>query len=187
MTQRFEKAYNSLYNAFMNDTLVKGDCIGCAVGNIVADAMDAKIYNNEEGRLICTKNNVFWNQLFVTSLLSVSKTPIGETKSSFGQAEYYKMEWDDVNRERIGNLCDYLENLTGYDVSEMALIENVFEKNTKIPSIFYSQYTKKEIMEDQFNGLMAVMDVLIELDEVKEGKQYKNSFRNKFIQETNLI
>ena len=36
-------------------------------------------------------------------------------------------------------------------------------------------------MEDQFNGLMAVMDVLIELDEVKEGEKYKDNFKNKFV------
>jgi len=35
-------------------------------------------------------------------------------------------------------------------------------------------------MEDQFNGLMAVMDVLIELDDVKEGQKYKDAFKNKY-------
>jgi hypothetical protein len=48
MTQRFEKAYNALYNAFMNGTLAKGTCAACAVGNIVADAMGAKIKIDED-------------------------------------------------------------------------------------------------------------------------------------------
>jgi len=45
----------------------------------------------------------------------------------------------------------------------------------------YLESTPEEVMEDQFKGLMAVMDVLIELDEVKEGDKYKNNFRNKFV------
>jgi hypothetical protein len=36
-------------------------------------------------------------------------------------------------------------------------------------------------MEDQFNGLMAVMDVLIELDNVEEGNNFKDTFKNKFV------
>jgi len=35
-------------------------------------------------------------------------------------------------------------------------------------------------MDDQFNGLMAVMDVLIELDNIEEGTKYKETFKTKF-------
>ena len=35
-------------------------------------------------------------------------------------------------------------------------------------------------MEDQFDGLMAVMDVMIKLDEIKDGDVYKQTFKNKF-------
>jgi hypothetical protein len=70
MTQRFEKAYNALYNAFMNDTLAKGTCIACAVGNIVADAMGAKVYKQKELGIIlfrCDYVNFWWNDLFFTT------------------------------------------------------------------------------------------------------------------------
>jgi hypothetical protein len=36
-------------------------------------------------------------------------------------------------------------------------------------------------MEDQFNGLMAVMDVLIKLDDIAEGKKYKDAFKTKLV------
>jgi cyanate lyase len=42
---------------------------------------------------------------------------------------------------------------------------------------------KKEIMEDQFDGLMAVMDVMIKLDEIDDGEKYKETFKNKFAYE----
>jgi hypothetical protein len=60
-------------------------------------------------------------------------------------------------------------------------VEKAFEENTEIPFDKYNHHTSKKVMEDQFKGLMAVMDVLIELDEVKEGEKYKNNFRNKFV------
>jgi len=69
MTQRFEKAYNALYNAFMNNTLAKGTCKACAVGNIVADAMGAKVYSQEDMNSIrfhCSNDNYWWGEMFVT-------------------------------------------------------------------------------------------------------------------------
>jgi N-acetylglutamate synthase/N-acetylornithine aminotransferase len=76
-----------------------------------------------------------------------------------------------------------LKDLTGYSVEELAKIEFAFETNTKISFVNYFNSTEEQIMEDQFNGLMAVMDVMIELDDVKEGEKYKETFKNKFIHE----
>ncbi len=58
-------------------------------------------------------------------------------------------------------------------------MEYAFETNTKIKHSRYDEYTEQEVMEDQFNGLMAVMDVLIKLDEVSEGQKYKDTFKKK--------
>lgn len=165
MTPRFEKAYNALYNAFMNDTLAKGTCIACAVGNIVADAMGAKVYKQKELGTIafrCSNDNFWWGEMFFTidSELRITKIKEGNNVKKY--------------RRKI-------LNLTGYTWREVAKIENAFEKNTEIPFDKYNHYLSKKVMEDQFKGLMAVMDVLIELDEVKEGDKYKNNFRNKFV------
>ena len=164
MTQRFEKAYNALYNAFMNDTLAKGICTACAVGNIVADAMGAKVYKRERESSItfhCSKQNDWWDKMFIT-------TSNGQRITKISQDSEVKY------------LRKLILNLTGYTWRELARIEKTFEESTKINNTYYWESTPEQIMEDQFNGLMAVMDVLIKLDEVKEGNSYKETFKNKF-------
>ena len=164
MTQRFEKAYNALYNAFMNDTLAKGTCTACAVGNIVADAMGAKVYSQEDMNSIrfhCSNDNYWWGEMFVTYSDGQRITKISENSE-------------------VKKLRKKILNLTGYTWRELAKVEKAFEENTEIPFEKYNHYTPEQIMEDQFNGLMAVMDVLIKLDEVKEGNSYKETFKNKF-------
>lgn len=152
MTPRFEKAYNALYNAFMNDTLAKGTCKACAVGNIVANAMGVSVTSKYD----CEVDNTFWNDIFYT-------TTAGEQI---------------IRRNAI---CEKrLKELTEYSWEELAKVEYAFERAAKIHYYYYRFYTPQQIMEDQFNGLMAVMDVLIELDEVKEGNSYKETFKNKF-------
>jgi len=167
MTPRFEKAYNALYNAFMNDTLAKGTCTACAVGNIVADAIGAKVYSQQDVsnstiRFFCSDDNHWWREMFFTGNCGQRITKITENK--------------EVKQYRKNIL-----NLTGYTWRELARVEKVFEKTTKILYHQYCYFKPEEIMQDQFNGLMAVMDVLIELDDVKEGEKYKNNFRNKFV------
>jgi len=162
MTQRFEKAYNALYKAFMNDTLAKGSCAACAVGNIVADAMGGKVYKRSSGfEYGCDVFNSWWSDMFYTTK---SGQTITTTKENPNVTDY---------RKRI-------KELTGYTWRELAKVERVFEKNTKIRHVSYSGCSEKDIMEDQFNGLMAVMDVLIELDNIEEGNKCKETFRNKF-------
>ena len=164
MTQRFEKAYNALYNAFMNDTLAKGTCKACAVGNIVADAMGAIVYSQEDMNSIrfhCSNDNYWWGEMFVTYSDGQRITKISENSE-------------------VKKLRKKILNLTGYTWRELAKVEKAFEENTEIPFEKYNHYTPEQIMEDQFNGLMAVMDVLIKLDEVKEGNSYKETFKHKF-------
>jgi hypothetical protein len=162
MTQRFEKAYNSLYNAFMNDTLAKGTCVACAVGNIVADSMGVKI-ENIDGSFFTSERVSFWSDIFFTS---------------------YGFQ---VVNQHTSEQREMLFDLTGYSVEELMKIEFAFETNTQIPFIHYEKnhrealgISDKDIIDDQFRGLMAVMDVLIELDNIEEGTKYKESFNNKF-------
>ena len=164
MTQRFEKAYNALLKAFMDDTLAKGTCTACAVGNIVADAMGAKVYLQQTDSFIgfsCSNDNDWWKEMFITG--------------NNGQRIYTIKDNPHVRGYR-----QKIEELTGYTWRELARVEKVFEETTKIVYHEYCSYTPEEIMEDQFNGLMAVMDVLIELDNIEEGNKCKEAFKNKF-------
>ena len=65
MTPRISKAINIFLEALKDGTLAKGTCTACAVGNLVAAGMDAKVYK-EFGVFYCDKDNSKWNQLFVT-------------------------------------------------------------------------------------------------------------------------
>jgi hypothetical protein len=169
MTQRFEKAYNALYNAFMNDSLAKGSCSACAVGNIVAAAQGDKVFQTKTNQFgfrhfECSGNNSWWSYLFVTSDGAQERFKYGDNYGLF-PLEDYEIK---------------LTELTGYTVDQMAEIEFVFETSTKIPYTEYDYHNQQEIMEDQFAGLMAVMDVLIKFDEITNGDIYKNNFKNKF-------
>jgi hypothetical protein len=170
MTARFEKAYNALYNAFMNDTLAKGTCAACAVGNIVADAIGGKIlFNSSRDSWECDLENGWWGDMFVTThsfkqrIVTIKRNP--EVKSL---------------RKRI-------YTLTGYKWNELAKVEKAFEKNTEIEYCYYDCYSEKEIKEDQFKGVMAVMDVLIELDDIKEGEKYKDAFKGVLTKDSSLV
>jgi hypothetical protein len=123
MTQRFEKAYNALYNAFMNDTLAKGSCCACAVGNIVADAMGGNVYK-EKSRFEygCNVMNLWWAAMFMT-------TDCGQSITTTRQNPYVT-----DYRKRI-------KNLTGYTWKELAKVERVFEQNTKINHFRYCEYS----------------------------------------------
>jgi hypothetical protein len=160
MTPRFDKAYNALYKAFMNNTLAKGTCTACAVGNIVADAMGGKV-SIRGHNFVCDVHNTWWSNFFIT----------------FDNEQTIFDDYNDI--PAYGRL----KELTGYSVEELSKIEFAFETNTKISFNEYFSSNEEQIMEDQFNGLMAVMDVMIKLDDVKEGEKYKETFKNKFIHE----
>lgn len=56
---------------------------------------------------------------------------------------------------------------TEFTAKELMAIEFAFETNSKISSFEYDSYTKEEIREDQINGLRAVVEVMMEFDDVQ--------------------
>lgn len=157
MTQRFEKAYSALVNAYFNGTLVKGMCTACAVGNIVADAQGGVISVNNGIR--CTTHSNFWGALFATHRdMQVNRISI------------YPQE------------ADRLLSLTGYTAHELAEVEFAFETNTKIHVNMYEVVCEQFILQDQFNGLCAVVDVLLELDNITD-----NGHKSKFREHPKLV
>jgi hypothetical protein len=65
---------------------------------------------------------------------------------------------------------------TGYTTKELAKIEQAFEWNTQIKFEMYEWHSKSEITNDQFKGLMAVLDVLCEIEGVEDPQEYKELF-----------
>jgi hypothetical protein len=132
--ERFNKALKTLVQAFFNDTLAKGNCTQCAVGNMCGGRSD-------------------WSLVFITP--------------SHGTQRIYE-DWYDGNAK---NVIDK----TGYTWEELARIEFSFEKNTKINGREYDNFSKQEIMEDQYRGLMAVVEVLCEIEGL-DCTPYKEAF-----------
>jgi hypothetical protein len=158
MTERFKKAYDALYDAFMNDRLQAGNCSACAVGSIIGSAQGAtwKLKNISKLKFFTTNTfNYQWKKMF----------------STMNGHQYF-----DFNQELNNNLV----SLTGYDAYELSMIEYEFETNTKI-KFYHDCNDKDKLMEDQINGLCAVIDIMIELDNIHDGKFYKEQLKNKLI------
>jgi len=152
MTPRFEKAYNALVKGFFEGTLAKETCVACAVGNIIADAQGGVIRKNKSF-FDCSTDNSFWARVFMTD--------------------------GAIQRINIDNKTEQEQifNLTGYEYGDLAKVEFAFERNTQISYDEYCDFSEKEILEDQYNGLCAVVDVLLSLDNIEEQPTYKAKFR----------
>ncbi len=172
--ERFDRAMTALIKAFFNDHLAKYTCTACAVGNIVAagygvtasvdptniDAINKywiKLISSEAGKCITNFEDFRKN-----IVLASNNTPWID--HSWGRP------LDGLYNKAIDNI-----RVTGYSVEELYKIEEAFERNTQIKYSQYSGTSKNRIMEDQFNGLMAVVDVLCQLDGI-EPTEYKKSF-----------
>jgi hypothetical protein len=154
--ERFNRAINALVDSFFNDTLAKGNCAACAIGNIVAAGYNDKVIRKEgkKNTYHCKSPNNRWSSLFATA-----------------------DNIQDIDKSKLADEC-VLENIkvTGYLWEDLAKIEKAFENNTEIHNLNYEKYTKKEIMEDQYNGLVAAIDVLCRIEGL-DSITYKDLFK----------
>lgn len=146
MTQRFESAVNKLIKAFFDETLTKGKCNRCAVGNI------------------CGSRE--WSLLFMTQV---------ETGIQIRHGLDVSKDFPKLYEEALDVI-----NQTGYSPEELAQVEHVFETNTEFTALSYKdgKCTYEELIQDQFNGLCAVIDVLCEF-EGENPEIYKDKLREK--------
>lgn len=165
MTKRFERAYNALVDAFFNGTLASGTCTACAVGNIVAACQGGKIRFDGNSDRHTTDINGFSNSGYVCS---TNNSYWGYFMSSLGRG-----------LPIANQLLQTLWETTGYTWEELAMVEKAFEGNTKISAICYEHFGRDsiEVLEDQYNGLVAAVDVLLKLDGEQPDPQYAQKFR----------
>lgn len=162
MSNRFLKAYDSLYRAYREGTLAKGACSACAVGNIIAHALNAKIYMSmDRVTYLCDDNNRFWVTLFGTSNSGVQRKT-----------------YLNSNSQEIIRLSEKLKDLTGYSVDEMAQIEFAFESSASIYPEDYQQYEKPEILISLYTGLTAVLEVMLKLDDIENPDYYRTKLED---------
>lgn len=166
MTERFKKAYDSLVRAFFEGTLAKATCMACACGNIIYDAIGDPVTKKDLENLIswANKSDAQWEEAPEKHLKSGT---IWASKRIAGLGEF-----------RAHESCANMVNEASYTAAEFAAIETAFEANTKIHFSQYTERSEEAVLEDQYNGLCAVVDVLMKLDETKEGaEEYKQKFR----------
>ena len=148
MTQRTENAINVLLNAIDNNTLAKGSSTACAVGNLIANSMGAKITIDDKFNIQCNENVSFWSDLFLTA---------GNVQTKYYKHHPHLLENLSPNQKKS------IEN-TGFSIDEIAKIEYTFEKNTQIGHSIYNLVTKEQIKQDQLKGLTAVVNLLFKMD-----------------------
>lgn len=153
---RFDRTIQALVTAFFQGTLVKGDCRACAVGNIVAHCNQIKLNVHKilKDPVNYNKQIGEWRKVFVTDEDGFQKT----------------------RPENYEGLSRIIIDSTGYQWMELAKIENAFEKSTKFYERSYTKLNTVEIMQDQYNGLMAVVEVLCEIEGIENPSEYKEMF-----------
>jgi len=163
MTRRIDNAINVFIDALRKGTLASGSCVACAVGNLVAAGIGAEIrHSNDINGFKCSPDNEAW--LF----------PI------LWEKEEEDM-WNRENNEHNYSKGDRLIERTEFNLKELTKIENAFEKNAKIGYSSYFEYSKKEVRADQLKGLEAVVQVMLDFDDVKETVQEVFSSRAELI------
>ena len=139
METRIQKAIDIFLDAINNNTLAKGTCVACAVGNLVSHELNIKPEIkgtfDEDGKL-------HLNSQWGTIVLGMNRG----------------------NKEEGLKQC----NLTDFNISELNEIEKAFETNTKIKWSDYDSFSKEEIRADQIKGLEAVVKTMLNFNNSKE-------------------
>lgn len=161
MKATFEKSIDILVKAYLNDTLKHGSCRACAVANLLADRCKSlgidvsrwvssfvtpELFDCRLPQLIASENEL------------VAKTVIGFRLMSIESLRIMMPE----ETERAVQETHLLFDGADYTKAQYAAIENAFETAPQGES------------EDQwmFNGLMAVVEILADIDGVSlEAKQ----------------
>jgi hypothetical protein len=156
MTKRIQNAIDIFLDAINEGTLAKGNCVACAVGNLVAHGMGSKVVKQNyftAYRHYTTKPSVpnhDWAKLFSTNSYGQRVRP-GLHKALAEDPQYKKLR-------------DAIEKIN-FTIDELRQIEYVFETNTKLTYHLYRNHTKEEVRADQIKGLEAVVKLMLTFDE----------------------
>jgi hypothetical protein len=140
MEASFDNTVSILVKAFLEGTLTKGHCCACAVGNICATAIGAKV--SIEGRTITGLGMAEWSDY----------TPVWQRAFATSDCDGESMQttWPE-KYERLPAVKEQID-ATGYKWEQLARIEYAFES----AEAGYGEAA-------EFAGLMAVVDVLADI------------------------
>lgn len=150
----FHKTVGILVSSFMNDTLRHNDCCACAVGNIIAANINAKVISPEEH----TDEDFWYTEFSVWIRNGQEILPVWDDLfvTFAGQQTVYPKMYRGWVKKQI--------DVTGYQWQDLAKIEHAFE------SASFGE-SKDDWM---LNGLMAVVDVLCEIHGMNETEKQES-------------
>lgn len=166
MTERFNKAFNALTKAYFEGTLAAGNCMCCVVGNLCADAAGIDI-REALAEMIDSEQNFPTSEAAREILRSVASIWFEDV---YGERGIYK------ELRPYKKLDSY--QLTGYKPSELAAIEQAFEKTVEFKLRVYPYINNDQILEDQYKGLCAVIDVLLSFEPEESTENWKEKMRH---------
>lgn len=161
-SERFDRAIKALVKGYINNTLVKGSCAACAVGNIVAESIGIPKID-----YLCLEEKEHIRGLQWANVCMTSN----------GIQQVHPSRYEGMAKEEI--------DATGYSWKEIAEIEYIFETNTNIHWGLYNSYSPSEIDKDQLNGLNAVIEVLCKIEGLFNEDQI-NGYKKLLIKESQL-
>lgn len=148
MTPRIQKAIDIFLDALNKGELGKGNCRMCAVGNLVKAA---NVPESKDNINRTTEIHARWSPLFYTI--------------EHGRQEVYTGYGEEImEAKRVISYTDFTED-------ELAKIENVFERNTKIHYIVYPFCRPQSIRRDQIAGLKAVVSTMLSFENQEDDVQ----------------
>ena len=159
MTPRIQRAIDIFLDAINKQTLAKGTCSACAVGNLVAHGMGYSIELPEDecGSYEWRKQGSYkspkWGAYFTTC---------------DGIQTVYPLS--DLLESSVTTMIEEIES-TEFSAEELMKIEYAFETNTEIHWDDYVEHTNEEIRADQIRGLEAVVRVMLRFDEQTDNVQ----------------
>lgn len=159
----FHKTVGILVNAYLNDTLQHNNCWACAVGNIVAGNMGLKI---EKHNFYMCEEPYRDYQIYGIPYYNTLTAGILATRN-FSTKEIKTINLTEAQLEQA--------KATEYTIEELNRIEVVFENADR----YYIDDINNEFYDEwMYNGLMAVVDYLIEIHQgtQEESKEAKKLF-----------
>lgn len=149
--QTFNKSVDILVTAFFDGELLKGSCTKCAVGNLLGGAIEwiSHFYTQHS-----TKKQVFNRIPVITN---------GESHTVHARELVIARPDLACQVRDMFEKADRLIEASDYSKEELMAIEHAFETAEEVDGV--------NSIDSQFNGLMAVMDVLFDIHQVDEGRQ----------------
>jgi hypothetical protein len=162
MKATFEHSVSVLTKAYLNNTLINGNCWACAVGNLVADSL---------GLQILIDDDIHWGKVGETreerAAVDGERQPLWYNCMMNNRVYSNQYNYTTIGTASMAQIAN-----TGYSLSEVTQIENAFE-SARLSILEEDQdlETRADLAKRDervmYQGLLAVVDVLAKIHGVE--------------------